>query len=57
MSHFLQDVIQLSLVLGLAVNKKGDKICFRFFFRLYKGLMHLDGKMEFSSVCNIDRLI
>ena len=44
MSHFLQDVIQLSLFLGLAGNKEGDKIPFRFFSLLYKVLMDLDGK-------------
>ena len=31
MSYFLQVVIQLSLFLGLAGNKAGDKISFRFF--------------------------
>ena len=41
-SHFLQDVIQLSLFLGLAANKEGDKISFRFFSLLYKVLMDLD---------------
>ena len=48
MSHFLQDVIQLSLFLGLAGNKEGDKISFRFFSRLYKVLMDLDGKIFFK---------
>ena len=31
MSHFLQDVIEFSLFLGLAGNKEGDKISFRSF--------------------------
>ena len=31
MPHFLQDVAQLSLFLGLAGNKEGDKISFSFF--------------------------
>ena len=48
MSHLLQDVIPLSLVLGLAENKEGDKISFRFFSRLYKVLMDLDGKFFFK---------
>ena len=54
MSHFLQDVIQLSLLLGLAGNKEGDKIFFRFFSLLYKVLINLHGKIFciFSSVCN-----
>ena len=47
MSH-LQDVIQLSLVLGLAGNNEGGKISFRFFSRLYKVLMDLDGKIFFK---------
>ena len=47
MSH-LQDVIQLSLILGLAGNKEGDKISFRFFCGLYKVLMDLDGKVFFK---------
>ena len=29
MSHFLQDIIQLSLFLGLEGNKDGDKIFLR----------------------------
>ena len=47
MSH-LQDVIQLSLVLGLAGNNEGGKFSFRFFSRLYKVLMDLDGKIFFK---------
>ena len=56
MSHLLDDVIQLSLFLGLAGNKKGDKIPFRFFSLSYKVLIDLDGKIFFifSAVCNID---
>ena len=59
MSHFLHDVIQLLLFLGLAGNKEGDKISVRFFSLLYKVLMDLDGKIFFiySSVCNIDGLL
>ena len=41
MSHFLQDVIQPSLFLGLAGNEKGDNISFRFFSFLYNVLMDL----------------
>ena len=54
----LQDVIQLSLFLGLAGNKEVDKISFSFFSLLYKVLMDLDGEIffKFSSVYNIDRL-
>ena len=37
MSHFLQDVTQLSLFLGLAGNKEGDKSSF-WFFLFYKML-------------------
>ena len=47
MSH-LQDVIQLSLVLGLAGNNEGGKISCRFFSRLYKVLMDLDRKIFFK---------